>query len=165
MKKSILNLFGNFSFKTGLFFLSLILALFSVSSISAQDSGRLGEIGDSGGATYGQVAYMTAVHTGLVRSSASYSEAVAALERNGMSLSGKDADSDVDLADLSYLCAKAAGIKGGLMYRLFPCPRYAFFELKSLGILPSSTDPNMKVDGSDVIALLNGCANYRAGEE
>ena len=53
----------------------------------------------------------------------------------------------ITLGNLSLLVMNAFGFKGGLMYTLFPIPRYAFRTMVSRSVIQGAADPDMTVSG------------------
>lgn len=124
---------------------------------SAQSSEKLSEMIKTEKTTIGQAAYLAAVYQGLTDEKADYSQAVQALASAGYIDAGADPEKPVELAELAYICTRIAGFSGGLMYKMFPGPRYAFRELKAKGFIPPVSDPSETVTGRDTIALFNSC--------
>ena len=124
---------------------------------AAQSSEKLTELIGTNKATYGQTAYLCEVYSGKIDESATYEQAFEALKQDNYASEKASADTQITLAELSFICANAADLKGGLFYTLFPSPRYAFRELKAKGIIPMNADPDSKVTGRNVIAVFNGC--------
>ncbi|WP_245535013.1 hypothetical protein [Leadbettera azotonutricia] len=60
---------------------------------------------------------------------------------------GAAASDEANLGGISFLVMKAFGIKGGLMYTLFPGPRYAYRQLLYRKLIQGRVDPGMKVGG------------------
>jgi len=146
------------------------LLIFTVAALTAsaafsQSSQKLSEIINTQKATYGQVAYLSAVYSSLIDEEADYSEAVQKLKENNLIKSDTDAASPVKLQDLSYICAKTANLKGGLFYTLTDSPRYALRELKAKGIVPAVKDPSSYVTGREVIAVFNELLSQDNEEE
>jgi hypothetical protein len=68
------------------------------------------------------------------------------------------------LGEVSLLIMKSFGLKGGLMYRLFPNPRYACRELVHLKIIQGKNDPGIRVEGYQFLHILGRVLTY-TGEE
>ncbi len=139
-----------------LIFLCAVTLLLSAAA-TAQSSEKLTELINTEKTTYGQAAYLSAVFTGSISENDDYEKAVKTLELQDLLPEGTDPAKEISLQELSYICFKTARFQGGLLYRLFPGPRYAFRELKAKRILPPLADPSEKVSGRDTIALFNGC--------
>jgi hypothetical protein len=74
-------------------------------------------------------------------------------------------DGIADFGGLSFLLMKAFDIPGGMMYRIFPGPRYAYRELQYLDILQGQHDYKRPVSGFWLIALIGRAIDIRAIEE
>jgi hypothetical protein len=55
---------------------------------------------------------------------------------------------------LSFLVMKAFDLPGGIMYRVFPGPRYAYRELQYRGIIQGRQDSARRVSGFWLISLI-----------
>jgi hypothetical protein len=69
-------------------------------------------------------------------------------------LNNTEADAPITLDKLSFLIMKAFDIKGGLMYSLFPSPRYAYRTITSRNFLQGITDPAMTINGDEFLLVL-----------
>ena len=68
----------------------------------------------------------------------------------------------LDKGSATYLLLKALGIKGGIMYRLFPSnQRYAIREAVDLGFLPATSVVTEKMTGADLLGLLVKVVEYK----
>jgi len=70
----------------------------------------------------------------------------------------------VTLGEISFLITSAFGFTGGLMYRIFPGPRYAYRELLYRRIIQGRVYSNMTVSGSWLLQII-GRALSAADEE
>ncbi len=159
--------------------LCTVLALLGAGLAFSQSSEIMSEILDSEKATCAQISYLPAIYANLIteadsskslgatnaaKGSASTAEAFEALKSNDYFKADAEANSEVTIAQVSYVYMKALGIKGGLFYTLFPSTRYAFKELKAKGILPVETDPSMKLSGRESIDLFTSCLDLAEGD-
>ena len=161
--------------------LCVSLALLCTTLAFTQSSEILSEIIDSEKATCAQISYLPALYEsqnqedsgsaqlGTMSASklekASTAETFNLLKSESYFDSADEADSQATIARTAFVYMKALGIKGGLFYSLFPSPRYAFKELKAKGILPSETDPDMKLSGRESIDLFNQCLEIAGGAQ
>jgi len=60
----------------------------------------------------------------------------------------------ISMRALSFLIMKAFSIKGDIMYRLFPGPRYAYRSMVSLSYIQGVSDPSMKISGDRFLLIL-----------
>lgn len=146
--------------KSGEFMKKILTLLFSSAAFcfcaSAQSSQKLTELIAAKNATYGQVAYLCQVYSGLIDENADYEQAFEQFKESNKIKNGASVNTPITLSELSFICTKLGNIKGGLFYTIFPSPRYAFRELKAKGILPQNADPDEKPSGRDVVAVFNG---------
>lgn len=56
---------------------------------------------------------------------------------------------------------KAFGINGGLMYSIFPGPRYAFRELVYKGIITRNTNPGGRLSGTNALRIIRIAAEMK----
>jgi hypothetical protein len=73
------------------------------------------------------------------------------------------ADDPINLARLSFIMMKAFDIKGGMMYRLAPGPRYAFRTMVSRSFIQGAADPAMNLNGERFLLILGKVLNATEG--
>lgn len=144
---------------------SILVFLFAALYANAQSSQRVSELLEAKVLNKGQASYLVATYMNLVQEEASYEEAFNALAAEKFFSSAENFEQPVTLAKASLLCMNAVGLKGGLFYSIFHNDRYAFRELKARTVLPNTVDPDMKIDGTDLIALINCCEDAKAGRK
>ena len=67
----------------------------------------------------------------------------------------------LDKGSATYLLMKTLGVKGGVMYRLFPgSQRYAMREAVDLGFLSADSVVSEKMTGADLLGLLVKVVEY-----
>jgi hypothetical protein len=91
---------------------------------------------------------------GLVPGGLDGDKAFAAAEQNGLLPAGAGAEDLVRLDEFAFMLARTLGIKGGIMYRLFPGPRYAYRELVYRKVLEGRIDPAQAVSGERLLYFL-----------
>ncbi|MDR1318162.1 MAG: hypothetical protein LBJ90_00935, partial [Treponema sp.] len=111
----------------------------------------------SGEITRGQAAWFVLTAAGVLPGGADAEPAVtgaaAAQARGWLSVRAK-ADEPVRLGEVSLLIMKSFGLKGGILYTLFPGPRYACRELAYLRIIQNGGDPGGRLDGGQFLQIL-----------
>ena len=60
----------------------------------------------------------------------------------------------ITLGELSFLMMKSFNIKGGMMYSIFPGPRYAYRTMVSRSFIQGASDPSHKVNGRQFLIIL-----------
>ena len=73
-------------------------------------------------------------------------------------------DDAISLGKLSFLMMKAFSMKGGMMYKFFPGPRYAYRIMVSRNFIQGAADPAMTVNGERFLLIL-GKVLSAEGEE
>lgn len=144
---------------------SVLIFLFAALYANAQSSQKVSELLETKVLSKGQASYLVATYMNLVQEEASYEEAFNALAEEKFFSSGENFEQPVTLAKASLLCMSAVGLRGGLLYNIFHNSRYAFRELKARTVLPNNSDPDMKINGTDLIALINCCEDAKAGRK
>ena len=74
------------------------------------------------------------------------------------------ANDPVTLGKLSFLIMKAFGMKGGMMYAVFPGPRYAYRSMVSDNYIQGIADPAMQVDGNRFLLILGRVLSAKGDE-
>lgn len=136
----------------------LLLAIFMSFSVFAQSADVITEILEADQATYGQVCYLSAVQQQFVADNASYDDAIYALRSEGQIKEIINSDVLIKARDAAAIFASMWDIEGGLMFRISKgSPRYAFKQLQSDGVIPSSKDPAENLSGADVLKMYTAC--------
>jgi hypothetical protein len=76
---------------------------------------------------------------------------------------GRQASEPIRIDDFCFLVMRTFSLKGGMMYTLFPGPRYAYRELVSLGIVNPGGGPNRTVPGDEVLMVLRRVMELKGG--
>lgn len=71
------------------------------------------------------------------------------------------ADAPVKMGELSRLVMGAFGLSGGLMYRLFPGPRYGYRAMAWRRFLPARSDPGRTVTGEELFYIIGRVLSWR----
>ena len=140
---------------------SLLLFLVAVASTSAQSSELIDSLLGSDEASFGESAYMVAVGSGLADETVSVSEALEMIEKKGLNIKGKSAGDEITLGELSYMIMELFDIGGGIMYSLFPSPRYAARELDFLGFIDAEAHPGNRIAGDSVIRMISSAIDMK----
>ena len=74
------------------------------------------------------------------------------------------AEEPITLGEYAQLLMHAFDIRSGIMYRLFPGPRYAAREIEHLGFPRSSGAPGRTVTGDEVVDILRQVLEWK-GEQ
>jgi hypothetical protein len=133
----------------------VFLALFAAAGGAfGQSNEFLDRLLASDSITVGQAAYLVLVASDNLGDDADEARAFELLENFGWAPKGAVADSPIKTKDYSFMLMKAFGLEGGLMYALFPGPRYAYRQLSSSLVIQGRSDPGMMVGGANAIRML-----------
>jgi hypothetical protein len=105
-------------------------------------------------AAFGRVVYVVLAAGGLITGEETIEQALGVLQEKAWGIDPIASDSPVTLGECSYLLMKVFDIPGGVMYGMFPGPRYAVRELAYLDIMTGSPDPSRSVSGEEVMNIL-----------
>jgi hypothetical protein len=103
--------------------------------------------------TYGQAVRLTLAAAGNWED-LSVEAAFAAAQSKGWISQDVGSMYPVKFDQAAFLLMKAFQLRGGLLYRLFPGPRYAYRELVYRGVFPGRPDPDMSFSGEEFINVL-----------
>lgn len=142
---------------------TILFALLS-SPVFSQTAEKLDPILDAERLTAGQAAYIAAASSGLIDGNESNSEALQALVERGLSGDTDSGDRTVRLDEFARMLMLSFDRDGGLLYKLFPGPRYALRELEFERVVQGGGDPAQPVSGQRAIRL-SGRLRQIASEE
>jgi len=161
-------------------FLKIVFFLFAGGLLSAQTAAELETLLESSAVTYGQAAMFVIASakgelSGEIEAAAhddsSYdSDALTQKDYFDRALAlgwipeGAAAGDPVTLDKLSFLMMSVFEMKGGLMYAIFPGPRYAYRSMVSKNIIQGTSDPGMKVSGERFILILGNALSFTEEE-
>ncbi|MDR0720741.1 MAG: hypothetical protein LBF78_13985 [Treponema sp.] len=109
--------------------------------------------------TYTQAAYFTLASAPGTPPTSQAGAFVLALER-GWLPKNAEPDSSVKLRNLSLLIMKAFDLEGGLMYTLFPGPRYSYREMTRRGFIEGRVYPGFAVSGERFLQILGNVLSH-----
>ena len=101
-----------------------------------------------------------AASSNITSAEASFQQALA----KGWLKKGTTPGESITLGKLSFLVMKAFGMRGGLMYTIFPGTRYAFRTMVNRSYIQGAADPAMTVSGERFLHILGKALNA-GGEE
>lgn len=111
-------------------------------------------IANSDGIAYGDAAYLVLVATDNIAEDAGTARSLDLAKEMKWVKSAIAAEAPIHLDGFSYLLMRSFGMKGGIMYRLAPGPRYAYRELVARGVIQGDYDPAEKVDGALAVRMI-----------
>ncbi|HUW41016.1 MAG TPA: hypothetical protein VMV90_08380 [Rectinemataceae bacterium] len=142
----------------------LVFALFILAGAAAwgQSASFMDRVLSQDQVRYGDSAYLVLAAAGLIPDTAAPEEAVAYLAKNGW-VQRPSATGPTSLGQFSHLVMRAFGLKGGVMYSLFPGERYAARELVYKKIVTGVSEPGSLLSGEEVLRFLGRAAELQGG--
>jgi len=114
-------------------------------------------------ATIADAAYLVLAASNIVAEDGTQATVMAALSERKLLQNTRSASDPISLGEVSYLIMQTLGIRGGLLYAVFPGPRYAARELASLRLIPGNAHPSRTVSGREVMHILGGALELKGG--
>lgn len=148
MKKNKLILFG---------FIMAYLPVF----LFSQSNTVIDEMLDKEKAGFGRTSYMVFTAAGLLGDNATLEESLKYLDKLKWNMKNKESGEYITLGEYSYMLMKSFNLSGGIMYQIFPGPRYASRELFYLKFIDENRDPNRYVSGEEVIRILGRLLEWK----
>ncbi|AEF86912.1 hypothetical protein TREPR_0578 [Treponema primitia ZAS-2] len=143
-----------------LFCLSFI---FSVPFAHAQTAAELERILVVDAVSTGDAAWLILSAAGTAPVEISAGEAYGLAKENRWLAKKARSDEAITLGAVSFLIMQSLDLKGGLMYSIFPGPRYAYRELISQNVLQGRSYASLEVSGERLLRILSRALEY-AGE-
>lgn len=114
-------------------------------------------------ASFGEAVYLVMTAMNAVPDTASVEDAVTAAGQQSWRLPKADAASPITLGQYSFLLMQAFHVRGGLMYSLFPGPRYAARELAFRKLIAGDASPYRAVSGTEAVQILGSLLEKEGG--
>lgn len=134
--------------------LGLLAAVTAPAVLCAQSAASMDAILEQEMLSFGAASYLLLAAQGEIEDDADFAQAAEMMADTQPVFSDKDADAALTLGEYSFLIMKVYGRSGGLMYRLFPGPRYAVRELTFIKAVQGSAYPNAHVSGERAVRIL-----------
>lgn len=134
-----------------LFFAAALAALLFPVTVFGQTAEKLDAVLASEKVSFSRAAGIILPAAGLLQPETSDAEAFAAAGR--WLPRRADSNAPIKLGELSRLAMGAFGLSGGVLYRLFPGPRYAYRAMAWRRLLPPDADPGQTVSGEELLYI------------
>jgi hypothetical protein len=138
-----------------------IILLSAAGSVWGQSNELLDELFEEPITSLGQAAYLVLTSVDRIPEETTPAEAAASLTDQGWTVPERSSDDPLTLGEYSYLLMQAFELKGGLMYRIFPGPRYAGRELAYLELIRGDTSPYRTFSGEEAIGILSRLLEWK----
>ena len=110
--------------------------------------------------TYAQAVRFVLPAAGLVEDNISNSAAFAFAVSRGWLSDTVNQDDRINMGALSLIIMKSFNLDGGLLYRLFPSPRYAFREMVYYQLIQGRSDPSLFIAGNQLLHILGRTLSF-----
>jgi hypothetical protein len=110
--------------------------------------------------TRGEAFFLALASADLVKPEGTVKEAMDYIESNKWDLP-RDPEAPVSLGELCFVLMKAHQLSGGVMYSIFPGPRYAAREFEYMGWVRRSPVPSRRVSGEEVLQIIGQVLEYK----
>ena len=135
--------------------MSLIALFVAVLPLEAQSNTVIDALLGSREAAFGDAVYLVLSAAKIVPEKATPNDAVWTLQARDWGVAGRSAKDPIDLGEYAFLLMRAFDLRGGILYRAFPGPRYACRELAFLGLLEGNTAPHRRLGGEEAVRIVS----------
>ncbi len=132
--------------------------------IFAQSNAILDELIAQKPVLLGQAAYLVLSAAGQIPDSATVDQATQMVHQKKWASPLLKASDPLPLDQLSYIIMSSLDIKGGLLYTIFPSPRYALRELTFLRVAAAPAWPDKLVAGDEAMRMLTKAMDIKEGK-
>lgn len=133
---------------------TVVLAALGVAAAWGQSNQVLDDLLAEERASLGKAAYLVLTAAGVAEEGRSVEEAFALLREKPWGFSASSPEETLTLGSYASMVMHAFGMRGGLMYSLFPGKRYAAREFAYRGFLQGNTSPGRVLSGRDAVHAL-----------
>ncbi|MGP1431202.1 MAG: hypothetical protein ACTTJ4_02640 [Treponema sp.] len=142
-----------------------------VAALFGQSAQRIDEILDTNAATFGQAAYLILTSLDAISDDTDFQTAFAEMcqfaeqqgfKKGSIHSSATEAKS-IAMKEYAFLLMQAFKVRGGAMYRMYPCPRYAYRDLRYFGVIQEDIDPDSVLSGRMMLQLLGQIDTVQGG--
>ncbi len=145
-----------------LFLLALGLAM---PALHAQSAKEMDALLADGQVSHARAARYVLPAAGILPAGVSEADAFKSALEKGWLPEGSDPGSPLRLDEAAYLLMGAFSLEGGLLYSLFPGPRYAYRELVYRQYIQGRRDPAQVVTGGRLVHILGRALDAKGGGE
>jgi hypothetical protein len=152
------------------FCLAVLGLSFLVARVAAQDAGVdenavIDSILGQKAISWENAAWLIGRATQLLDDSATPADAVAKAVSAGWGPGSRSPEATLDLKSYSYTLIKALALPHGVMFWIFPGPRYALRELAFRKIVPVTLPPDRQVSGEEAMRYLQAAQDWKAAHQ
>ncbi len=142
----------------------LFIALIFVSPLSAfgQSNDVIDGILEAEILNCGMGAYLVATAAGLGDDNIAPAQAFILLQEKNWIKEFRTPSAGMTLGEFSFLIMKGFEMKGGLMYSIFPSPRYASRELGFMGYISKNSGAYRSMTGGEAVSIIGKIMRERS---
>jgi hypothetical protein len=144
-----------------IFLLLAVVGMATAANSLAQSNELLDAFLQDRATSFGQAAYLVLTAANRIPEDSTPAQAAAALAGQGWQIPQRAAEDPITLGEYSYLLMQAFELNGGLMYRVFPGPRYAGRELAYLQLVKGDASPYRTFSGEEAIGILGRLLRWK----
>ena len=146
--------------------IAVAFLLITAASFS-QSAQKVDTILESENATFGHAAYLiqTALNDGSDELDFNTAFNRFKSENQNVIPDSVTAEDVIPAKTYAFLLMKAFNIKGGIMYRIYPCPRYAYRDLQYLAIIQGKNNPDAPMTGAALVQTFGRIDTVQGGEQ
>jgi len=148
--------------------LCITVAVFLIAAAAfGQAAEKIDKILETERATFGHAAYLiqTALNDGS--DGLDFETAFDRFKNENENLirNSVSAEDVIPIKTYAFLLMKVFDIKGGMMYRIYPCPRYAYRDLQYLGVIQDKKNPDAVMSGASLLQILGRIDTVQGGAQ
>ena len=146
----------------GVLGLSLFLTPLAAQNTGVDDNAVIDSILGQKAISWENAAWLVGRATQLLGDGVTPADAVQKAVSAGWGPAARAPEEPLDLRSYSYALIKALEIPHGLMFQIFPSPRYALRELVFRKIVPVTLPPDKQVSGEEAMRFLQAAQDWKA---
>jgi hypothetical protein len=143
--------------------LMLLSGIAASGLLYAQTAEKLDDILELPSVSNAQAAWFVLIAADILPEETSSTDAFNYAQSNKLLPARVEAEDQARFGTISLLFMKAFGIRGGLMYALFPTGRYAYRTMTRRGFIQGFADPGLSVSGERFLHILGRVLSYAGG--
>ena len=144
-----------------------VAILLTVAASFGQSAQKVDTILETEKATFGHAAYLiqTALNDGSDELGFDTAFEQFKSENQNLIPDSVTAEDVIPAKTYAFLLMKAFNIKGGLIYRIYPCARYAYRDLRYLAVIQDKNDPDAVMSGAALLQIFGRIDTVQGGEQ
>jgi len=141
--------------------IAVTLTFLAAASAFGQSNQIMDELLAQTPATVGHAAYMVLVASGQLSEDQTVTQAYQKVDWAGLGLQPAGAQAPLHMGTYAQLLLASLDIPGGVMYHLFPGPRYAAHEVVYRGFISGDRSPGRVLSGEEALQMLSRALQWK----